>query len=95
MLKNTIGPYWFDQLSNPRNIRRFLELVYSKPLDDLEVVERIQEATRHPRAVDSFISMLFAPKAEKTFNEMVDELSIPVCMVYGELPFVEIGKSFL
>lgn len=62
-----------------------LRLVYAdKSEPDPPLVERIVEATQHPGALDAFTSIVFSPKGESSFDELVDRLRCPVVLLYGK-----------
>ncbi len=57
-------------------------------MDD-RLVDSILAPTQHPRALDAFVSLLFAPKPRLDFNACAQSLTCPVSMVYGrEDPWV-------
>ena len=46
-------------------------------------------STQHPQALDAFVSILFAPMSQLSFEQMLQAMQCPVCMVYGrEDPWV-------
>lgn len=46
-------------------------------------------STQHPQALDAFVSILFAPQSQLSFEQMIKAMQCPVCMVYGrEDPWV-------
>lgn len=56
---------------------------------DDALVDQILASTRHPLALDAFVSILFAPQARLSFDGMVAAMQCPVCMIYGrEDPWV-------
>eukprot|EP00879_Flechtneria_rotunda_P018963 GHRR01019907.1.p1 GENE.GHRR01019907.1~~GHRR01019907.1.p1 ORF type:complete len:440 (+),score=157.56 GHRR01019907.1:356-1675(+) len=83
-IKGTIERVWWDRIRQPESIRSLLQLVYANPaaVDD-QLLTRILEATKHPAALDAFISILLSPRTELTFDEMLQALKCPVCMAYG------------
>ncbi|GMH35967.1 hypothetical protein BSKO_03835 [Bryopsis sp. KO-2023] len=82
-LKKWIEGMWWRRLRNPGNIRALLNLVYSSPVKDQVLIDQIVEATLHPTALDAFASIVFAPRAEFGFNEMLRKIQCSVCMIYG------------
>eukprot|EP00775_Hariotina_reticulata_P005191 gene5191-5429_t len=83
-VKATVGKLWFDVYRKPATVRSLLQLVYGRTcaIDD-ELVERIIEATEHPEAADAFTSIVLSPESALTFEEMIQDLSCPVCLAYG------------
>eukprot|EP01024_Parvocaulis_polyphysoides_P073072 TRINITY_DN9365_c0_g3_i1.p1 TRINITY_DN9365_c0_g3~~TRINITY_DN9365_c0_g3_i1.p1 ORF type:complete len:455 (+),score=75.50 TRINITY_DN9365_c0_g3_i1:22-1365(+) len=75
---------WFRFLKQESNVKSVLGLVYadSSSVDD-DLVNKIVEASNHPMAVDSFTSMIFSPRGQFSFNEMVQMIKSPICMLYG------------
>ena len=60
----------WDVLRDPGNIRRLLQLVYADKgaLED-GLVADIKAPTDHPGAAAAFASIIFAPKAESSFDQ--------------------------
>ncbi|EFJ51045.1 hypothetical protein VOLCADRAFT_79935 [Volvox carteri f. nagariensis] len=84
-LKRVIERYWWDKLRAPTTISAMLRLVYAdKSGPDPPLVARIVEATEHPGALDAFTSIVLSPKAELSFDELVDRLHCPVLLLYGK-----------
>lgn len=51
---------------------------------DPPLIARILEATEQPGALDAFTSIVLSPKASNTFDELLEQLACPVCLLYGE-----------
>jgi hypothetical protein len=49
----------------------------------MQLVERIIKATEHPEAVDAFTSIVLSPESAVSFEEMIEDLTCPVCLAYG------------
>ncbi|KAH9315768.1 hypothetical protein KI387_024395, partial [Taxus chinensis] len=78
----------WSKIREPESIKNVLKQVYAdhSAITD-ELLLRILEATEHPAAAASFASIIFAPKGELSFNEILSrcrELNIPICLVYGK-----------
>ncbi len=75
---------WWNTLRKPATVRTLLGLVYTdaSALDD-KLVESILAPTRRPQAKEVFVSIFLSPRAPLSFNDMLDALQCPVCMIYG------------
>lgn len=85
-----IGSRYFDTLRQPITVKTMLEAVYSdkNAFDDV-LVNNIIESASHPLGQEAFTSILFAPKADVEYEEMLAHLACPVCLVMGrEDPWV-------
>uniref|UniRef100_A0A0C9S9C3 TSA: Wollemia nobilis Ref_Wollemi_Transcript_1363_2663 transcribed RNA sequence n=1 Tax=Wollemia nobilis TaxID=56998 RepID=A0A0C9S9C3_9CONI len=84
----------WSKISEPESIKNVLKQVYAdnSAVTD-ELLLRILEATEHPAAAASFVSIIFAPQGELSFNEILSrcrEMNIPLCLIYGrEDPWVK------
>eukprot|EP01025_Chloroclados_australasicus_P046825 TRINITY_DN5177_c4_g1_i1.p1 TRINITY_DN5177_c4_g1~~TRINITY_DN5177_c4_g1_i1.p1 ORF type:complete len:479 (+),score=45.89 TRINITY_DN5177_c4_g1_i1:136-1437(+) len=79
-----VKTFWFRFLKRKSNVKSILNLVYSdKQSVDDDLIEGIVEASEHPMAVDSFTSIIFSPRSQLSFNQMVEMIKPPVCMLYG------------
>lgn len=89
-LKNLLAMTWWANLKRPETVKQMIELVYhNRAAADEKLIEQIVDATKHPRALEAFTAIMFAPKSKKTFDEMVMSLRCPVHMLYGrEDPWV-------
>eukprot|EP00897_Mesotaenium_endlicherianum_P004878 jgi/Mesen1/4418/ME000225S03401 len=78
---------WWDDLRNPATLRGLLRLVYaSQDAIDDEMLSHIVRPTEHPAAAAAFASILFAPKAQFSFDRnlaIVKDRRLPVCLIYG------------
>ncbi|KAL3622567.1 hypothetical protein CASFOL_033978 [Castilleja foliolosa] len=76
------------KISNPESIAEILKQVYadhSTNVDD--VFSSIIKTTQHPAAAASLASIIFAPKAQLSFNEALSRCqmsNIPICLTYGK-----------
>lgn len=84
-IKAPIERLWWDNLRSPATIRSMLQLVYShKQAADDTLVQAIVDSTLHPAALDSFASIVLAPKSRHDFDAMLRMLACPVCLAYGK-----------
>ncbi|GFR43641.1 hypothetical protein Agub_g4742, partial [Astrephomene gubernaculifera] len=84
-LKALIQRHWWDTLRSPATISAMLQVVYAdKSPPDPQLVGRILEATQHPGALDAFTSIVLSPKAELSFDDLVDRVSCSVLLLYGK-----------
>ncbi|GIL98314.1 hypothetical protein Vretimale_3708 [Volvox reticuliferus] len=84
-VRHLVEKYWWNQLRSPDTISAMLRLVYADKVGfDMALVARIVEATEHPGALDAFTSIVLSPKAELSFDELVDRLRCPVLLLYGK-----------
>ncbi|KAL8061950.1 hypothetical protein ABFX02_02G116100 [Erythranthe guttata] len=76
------------KISDPRSIAEILKQVYADHSTDVdEVFARIVETTQHPAAAASLASIMFAPKAQLSFEEALSRCqmnNIPICLMYGK-----------
>ncbi|GFP92421.1 pheophytinase chloroplastic [Phtheirospermum japonicum] len=76
------------KISDPESIAEILKQVYadhSTNVDD--VFSRIVKTTQHPAAAASLASIMFAPRAQLSFNEALSRCqmsNIPICLIYGK-----------
>lgn len=80
-----IGSRYFDTLRQPLTVKTMLEAVYTdnNAFDD-ELVNNIIESASHPLGQEAFTSILFAPKADIEYEDMLRGLTCPVCLVMGK-----------
>ncbi|KAJ3681057.1 hypothetical protein LUZ60_015546 [Juncus effusus] len=83
----------WEKISDPESISEVLKQVYADHSTDVDkVFARIIETTRHPAAPASFASIMFAPRAQLSFQEtlsMCEVQGTPICLMYGrEDPWV-------
>ena len=80
-------PRSFNLLRSPAIVKTMLQGVYATKdslADDL--IDDIIAAASHPAGPDAFSSIVFSPKSNKTFEEIlrgIDE-NIPICQVMGK-----------
>jgi len=79
------GSAYFDLMRSPSNVRTMLQTVYSTPAGfDEALVDDILAAANRPGGQEAFTSILFSPKMRETFDEMLDKVEAPVCLIYGK-----------
>ncbi|CAN0917241.1 Pheophytinase, chloroplastic [Linum grandiflorum] len=84
----------WQKMSNPCTIAKVFKQVYADHSTDAdEVISRIVEISKHPAAAASFTSIMFAPRAQLSFEEALSSCkksNVPICLVYGrEDPWVK------
>lgn len=84
----------WEKISDPASIDDVLKQVYTDhSLKFDKVSSRIIEIAQHPAAPASFASIMFAPKAQLSFQEALNRCKlqdIPICLMYGrEDPWVK------
>ncbi|OVA16435.1 hypothetical protein BVC80_243g48 [Macleaya cordata] len=92
-VRKLIAFVW-QKISDPRSIAEVLKQVYADHSTKVDsVFSRIVETTEHPAAAASFASIMFAPKAQLSFEEALSRCQmndIPICLMYGkEDPWVK------
>lgn len=80
--------FLWQKISDPRSIAEILKQVYADHSTDVDTVfSRIIETTEHPAAAASFASIMFAPKAQISFDEALSRCKLnntPICLMYGK-----------
>ncbi|KAI3993428.1 hypothetical protein MKX01_007873 [Papaver californicum] len=80
--------FLWQKISDPRSIAEILKQVYADHSTDVDTVfSRIIKTTEHPAAAASFASIMFAPKAQISFDEALSRCklnNIPICLMYGK-----------
>lgn len=67
----------------------YTAMLHCRSAADDALVDQIIASTQHPQALDAFVSILFAPMSQLSFEQMIQAMQCPVCMVYGrEDPWV-------
>ncbi|KAK1293394.1 hypothetical protein QJS10_CPB17g01749 [Acorus calamus] len=84
----------WEKISDPESIYEVLKQVYADHSTKVDkVFTRIIEITQHPAAAASFASIMFAPRAQLSFEETLSRCrsqDVPICLVYGkEDPWVK------
>ncbi|KAF8403757.1 hypothetical protein HHK36_011862 [Tetracentron sinense] len=84
----------WQKISDPESIGVVLNQVYADHSTNVDkVFSRILETTQHPAAAASFASIMFAPKAQLSFEETLSRCqmnNVPICLMYGkEDPWVK------
>jgi hypothetical protein len=61
------------------------EVYYDKTQIDDNLIKNIQEASSNPLGPDAFTSIMFAPKMESSFEDVLVELDarVPCLLLYG------------
>ena len=78
------GSAYFDLMRSPTNVRAMLKTVYATEAGfDDALVDDILAAANRPGGQEAFTSILFSPKMRETFDEMLDQVQAPVCLIYG------------
>mmetsp|Transcript_7074 Transcript_7074/g.9474 ORF Transcript_7074/g.9474 Transcript_7074/m.9474 type:complete len:430 (+) Transcript_7074:81-1370(+) len=79
------GSFYFDQLRNQATVRTMLEFVYTSPKSlNKELVDNIIAATNRGKGHAAFTSIVFARKPDSDFDEDLQKLKCPVCLIYGK-----------
>ena len=55
-----------------------------KPAADEQLIERIVAATEQPYALDAFASIALSPKSKLNFDQLLQLVRCPICLLYGE-----------
>ncbi|KAI3845872.1 hypothetical protein MKX03_012066 [Papaver bracteatum] len=80
--------FLWQKISDPRSIAEILKQVYADHSIDVDTVfTRIIKTTEHPAAAASFASIMFAPKAQISFDEALSRCKlndVPICLMYGK-----------
>ncbi|KAI3918034.1 hypothetical protein MKW92_053786 [Papaver armeniacum] len=80
--------FLWQKISDPRSIAEILKQVYADHSTDVDTVfSRIIKTTEHPAAAASFASIMFAPKAQISFDEALSRCKlndVPICLMYGK-----------
>lgn len=64
------SPFRWEKISDPATIAEVLNQVYAEHSTNVDsAFSHIVETTRHPAAAAALASIMFAPKAELSFNE--------------------------
>lgn len=79
------GSRYFDIMRNPNNVNAMLRTVYATPAAfDQKLIQNIIEAANRLGGQEAFTSILFSPKMKESFDEMLDKVDCPTCLVYGK-----------
>lgn len=83
----SLGAAYFNLLRSPTTVKTMLQGVYRtrESLTD-ELIDEIITAASHPAGPDAFSSIVFSPKSNKSFDEMLQGIdgSIPICQIMGK-----------
>ncbi|KAI9078589.1 hypothetical protein K1719_039427 [Acacia pycnantha] len=78
----------WEKISDPKSIAEILKQVYADHSTKVDnVFLRIVETTRHPAAAASFASIMFAPQAELSFEDVLSRCranNVSICLMYGK-----------
>ncbi len=87
-IQEKLGRFYFNLLRDRNTIKNVLETLYQSPeAVDNTLVDDIITAANHPGGDVAFTSIMFAPKSELTFDEMLmalDDNKISICMINGK-----------
>ena len=94
------GSRYFDLMRDPNNVNTMLKTVYATPTAfDQELIDNILTSANRPGGQEAFTSILFSPKMKESFDEMLNKVSCPVCLIYGKedpcIPSVLLPSSSL
>ena len=79
------GSLYFDTLRNRNTIKTMLEGVYASNKGFGEdLIKSIIDSASKPGGQEAFTSILFAPKLDADFDDMVKSIKAPICLVMGK-----------
>ncbi|XP_010931560.1 pheophytinase, chloroplastic [Elaeis guineensis] len=78
----------WQKVSDPGSILELIKQVYADPSTKVDkVFSRIVETTQHPAAAASLASIMFAPRAQLSFQEALSRCQtqdVRICLMYGK-----------
>ena len=78
------GGRYFDVMRNPSTVNTMLSQVYhTKTKIDDALIQNIIDSAKNCYGHEAFTSILFSPKSELSFEDMLVMLECPVCQING------------
>ena len=79
------GSKYFDLLRNPNTVNTMLSQVYhTKTRVDETLIQNIIDSAKNCYGHEAFTSILFSPKSELPFEDMLATIKCPVCQINGK-----------
>ena len=79
------GSLYYNNLRKPKTVNSMLNFVYKNPDSaDTYLVNNIIKSAENELGQEAFTSILFSPKFKMEFLDMIKDINVPMCLLYGK-----------